>query len=126
MVRRGGRLPELTIIIAHAGRACWYDRVAARARLHHNVHLDISGRPPARLPRSCPDLYRLADTLLFGFEWPAIPTEIGEHVATLRSLGLSEVADRGSLAKRPRDCSNCPRRPSENRHAPPREGYLGG
>ena len=91
--------PELVIILAHAGRPIWFDRAAALARLHRNVYLDISGLPPANLPRYFPDLARLAPKMLFGSDWPSVPTDIGENVAALRSLGLEGTAERAILGE---------------------------
>lgn len=91
--------PDLVIILAHAGRPVWFARAAALARLHRNVYLDISGLPPANLPRYFPDLRRLASKMLFGSDWPSVPTEIGENVAALRTLGLEEAAERAILGE---------------------------
>ena len=91
--------PELVVILAHAGRPIWFDRAAALARLHRNVYLDLSGLPPANLPRYFPDLRRLASKMLFGSDWPSVPTNIGENVAALRSLSLGEAAERAILGE---------------------------
>ncbi len=91
--------PDLVIILAHAGRPIWYDRAAALARLHRNVYLDLAGLPPANLPRYFPNLSRLADKMLFGSDWPAIPTEIAENIAAFRALGLPEPAQRAVLGE---------------------------
>ena len=91
--------PSLVIILAHAGRPFWYDRAAGLAQLHRNVYLDLSGLPPTNLPRYFPDLARLTDKMLFGSDWPSIPTEIGENIAAFRSLGLPESAERAVLGE---------------------------
>ena len=41
--------PKLTILLAHGGRPLWMDAAFFLVRRHPNVHLEISGIPPARL-----------------------------------------------------------------------------
>jgi len=84
--------PELTILLAHAGRPFWYEQAAWLARHHPNVHLDLAGLPPKNLLTYLPDLERLSSKAVFGTDWPGIPSAIGQNIAAFRSLPLSEAA----------------------------------
>jgi predicted TIM-barrel fold metal-dependent hydrolase len=83
--------PELTVIVTHSGRPFWYDRAAALARFHENVYMEIAGLPPRRLLTYFPDLERLAPKVIYGSDWPGVPT-IRENVEAIRALPLSEAA----------------------------------
>ncbi len=83
--------PELTIVMSHSGRGFWYDRAAFLARLHPNVYMEIAGLPPQRLLTYFPDLERLADKVIFGSDWPALPSLPG-NIAAIRELPLSDTA----------------------------------
>lgn len=63
--------PELTIILAHAGRPLHGETAAFLARRHPNVHLDLSGIPPVSLRKYVPKLEALADKVLWGTDWPS-------------------------------------------------------
>ena len=41
--------PDLALVMAHSGRGFWYDRAYFLAKLHANLHMEISGLPPQRL-----------------------------------------------------------------------------
>jgi len=67
--------PDLTVVLAHGGRGWWYDQAAFVALMKPNVWLEVSGLPPQRLP----DYYgkslgRLADKMIFGTDWPGVPS----------------------------------------------------
>ncbi len=85
--------PNLTIILAHAGRPLYMETCKFLARRFRNVHLDISSIPPKRLLHYLPDLERFADKILFGTDWPApgVP-DIGVNIADTRALPVSESA----------------------------------
>jgi uncharacterized protein len=83
--------PDLTVIITHSGRPFWYDRAAALARFHENVYMEIAGLPPKRLLTYFPELERLAAKVIYGSDWPGVPT-VKENVAAIRALPLSEAA----------------------------------
>lgn len=83
--------PELTVIITHSGRPFWYDRAYALARLRDNVFMEIAGLPPQRLLAYFPELERVADKVLFGSDWPSVPT-IKKNLETIRGLPLSDRA----------------------------------
>jgi hypothetical protein len=63
--------PELTIILAHAGRPLHGETAWFLARRHPNVHLDISGIPPAALSKYVPRLEAISDKVLWGTDWPS-------------------------------------------------------
>jgi predicted TIM-barrel fold metal-dependent hydrolase len=84
--------PDLTLLLAHAGRPFWYGQAAWLARHHENVHLDLAGLPPKNLLTYIPDLERLSSKAVFGTDWPGIPTSISENIAAFQSLPLSEEA----------------------------------
>jgi predicted TIM-barrel fold metal-dependent hydrolase len=63
--------PRLKMILAHAGRPLWTEEAFFLARRHPNVHLDLSGIPPASLPQVLPRLDEIADKCLWGTDWPS-------------------------------------------------------
>jgi predicted TIM-barrel fold metal-dependent hydrolase len=63
--------PELTIILAHAGRPLYGETAYFLARRHPNVHVDLSGIPPAALRKYVPRLESIADKVLWGTDWPS-------------------------------------------------------
>ena len=83
--------PELIGIITHSGRPFWYDRALALARLREHLYMEIAGLPPQRLLTYFPDLERVADKVLFGSDWPSVPT-IRKNIETIRGLPLSDKA----------------------------------
>jgi len=81
--------PELTLIQAHSGRGFWYERAFFLARLHSNVHLEIAGLPPHKLPEYFPELEKNADKIIFGSDWPGLRS-IKRNIEAIRSLSLAE------------------------------------
>lgn len=77
--------PNLPILLAHAGRGVWYDAAAMLATLHKNVYLELSGLPPRNLPRYFPQLERLVGKMIFGSDFPGVPS-IGGNIAALREI----------------------------------------
>lgn len=63
--------PELTIILAHAGRPLYGETAYFLARRHSNVYVDLSGIPPASLARYVPRLESIGDKVLWGTDWPS-------------------------------------------------------
>jgi uncharacterized protein len=65
--------PDLKIILAHAGRpiSSWTETCFFLLRRHPNVHLDISGIPPAKLLESMPRFEEIAHKAMFGTDWPS-------------------------------------------------------
>lgn len=95
--------PDLRLVLAHAGRPFWCERAVFLARRHPNLHLDLSGIPPHRLPHYLPDLERIAAKCLWGTDWPAmgVPgmranldalTDLGYPRATLEALTRTNPA----------------------------------
>ena len=84
--------PELTILMAHAGRPFWYGEAEWLVKRHPNMYIDVAGLPPKHLPRYLPDLERIAGKVLFGSDWPAIPSKLADNVAQVRALPLSDEA----------------------------------
>ena len=84
--------PDLVLVMAHGGRGWWYDACAALASLHENVYIDVTGLVPSKLLDHFPQLERLADKVVFGSDWPAMPKSVAHNVERISSLGLSENA----------------------------------
>lgn len=85
--------PDLAILLAHAGRGPWYGEAAMMAGLHENVYLEISGLPARNLPRYFPDLERLVSKMVFGSDFPGLPS-IRDNIAAIRDLLGPEGARR--------------------------------
>jgi predicted TIM-barrel fold metal-dependent hydrolase len=83
--------PDLSILLAHAGRGVWYEQAALMAGLHKNVYLEISGLPPRNLPAYFPRLERLADKIVFGSDWPGLPS-LAANVEAVREVFDEDVA----------------------------------
>ncbi len=84
--------PDLVAIITHSGRPLWYDTAYTLARMRKNVYMEIAGLPPKKLLEYFPDLERISDKVLFGSDWPSVPTMKG-NVEALRTLPLSTEAN---------------------------------
>lgn len=83
--------PELTIILAHAGRPLYGETAYFLARRHPNVHLDLSGIPPAALPKYVPRLESIADKVLWGTDWPSPGVvSMKNNVEAFTATGYSE------------------------------------
>lgn len=89
---------DLTIIQAHGGRGFWYAKAAFLTKLHENVHLEISGLPPCNLLEYFPDLERIADKVIFGSDWPGIPS-IRANIEAIRGLPINDEAKRKILGE---------------------------
>ncbi|MFQ6047439.1 MAG: amidohydrolase family protein, partial [Gemmatimonadales bacterium] len=63
--------PDLTIIMAHGGRPLWMNEAFFIMRRHENVHLELSGIPPAKLLDYFPRLAEIGDRVLWGTDWPS-------------------------------------------------------
>lgn len=90
--------PDLVLLQCHGGRPFWYDEAFTMARLHKNIYLEISGLPPGRLLLYFPELERIADKVIYGSDWPGVPT-IKENIGAVRSLDISEQAVRKILGE---------------------------
>jgi len=67
--------PDLPIILAHGGRGWWYDAAAFITLMRPNIHIEVSGLPPQKLPHYYRnfDFERLAEKMIFGTDWPGVP-----------------------------------------------------
>jgi predicted TIM-barrel fold metal-dependent hydrolase len=90
--------PRLPLVLAHAGRPLWMEEAFFLARRHPNVHLDLSGIPPARLLEYLPRLETVASKALWGTDWPApgVPG-MGANVAVFRGLPLAAAVQEAIL-----------------------------
>ncbi len=94
--------PDLKIIMAHSGRGFWYNECFSLSRLHPNVYMDITGLPPQNLLNYFPDLEKNSEKVLFGSDWPTMPTGIGKNIEAIKSLPLSQRAIEAILCKNAR------------------------
>ncbi len=83
--------PELVLLMCHSGRPFWYDKAFALARLHENLYMEVAGLPPQRLLDYFPELERLAHKVIYGSDWPGVPT-IKENIEAIKGLDMGEDA----------------------------------
>jgi predicted TIM-barrel fold metal-dependent hydrolase len=93
--------PDLTIVQAHGGRGFWYDVAFFLAKRHKNVYIDVTGLPPRNLLQYFPDLEEIADKVVFGSDWPGVPS-IRENVEAIRRLPLRAETKRKILGENAR------------------------
>lgn len=87
--------PALAVVMAHGGRGHWYRECARLTASRPNVYIDVTGLVPSRLLEHFPELPDLADQVVFGSDWPAMPKSVAHNVAAIRALGLdATVLDR--------------------------------
>ncbi|MBW1998330.1 MAG: amidohydrolase [Deltaproteobacteria bacterium] len=89
--------PELKIVMAHSGRGFWYQKCFFLSRLHRNLYMDVTGLPPKNLLKYFPELEKNRDKVLFGSDWPAMPSEVGNNIEAILSLPLRESTVRKIL-----------------------------
>ncbi|MEX2608992.1 MAG: amidohydrolase family protein [Gemmatimonadota bacterium] len=89
--------PTLPIVMAHGGRGYWHAECAFLARHHANVWIDVAGLVPEQLPRLFPAFERVAEKMIFGSDWPAMPRSPGANVETIAGLGLPDATLAGLL-----------------------------
>jgi predicted TIM-barrel fold metal-dependent hydrolase len=58
--------------------------------------MEISGLPPHMLLTCFPDLERIAEKVIYGSDWPGVPT-IKENIQAVRSLAISQDSKRKIL-----------------------------
>jgi len=90
--------PELKLLQAHCGRPFWYEKALALSRIHENVYMEISGLPPQNLLTNFPQLERIAHKVIYGSDWPGVPT-IKENIKALQDLKINEEAKRMILGE---------------------------
>ncbi|HYR46795.1 MAG TPA: amidohydrolase family protein [Thermoanaerobaculia bacterium] len=85
--------PNLTVILAHAGRPLFMPTAVFLARRHPNVYLDLSGIPPRRLLEYLPRLEEIAGKCLWGTDYPSPGVaSMRANVEDFTTLPLSEAA----------------------------------
>lgn len=90
--------PDLLIVLAHGGRGWWYEQAAFLALMKPNVWLEVSGLPPQRLPAYYGSaLPRLADKMIFGTDWPGVPS-VEHNARTLERTLLDAGCSAGQVA----------------------------
>ena len=90
--------PKLTILLAHGGRPLWMDAAFFVVRRHPNVHLEVSGIPPAKLLEYFPRLEEIADKTVWGTDWPSPGVmSMRRNVDQFRALPLAEASKRQIL-----------------------------
>lgn len=90
--------PRLPLILAHAGRPLYMTTAMFLARRHANVHLDLSGIPPAKLLEYLPRLEELSDRCLWGTDYPSPGVaSMRRNVQAFLALDLSDDAKRRIL-----------------------------
>lgn len=90
--------PATSLILCHAGRPLWYETAFFLARRHPNVHLDLSGIPPGKLPTALPRLGEISGKLLWGSDWPSMGvTSMRRNVELFLALPLADDVKRAIL-----------------------------
>lgn len=84
--------PGLALVMAHGGRGHWYDQCARLVAEHENVYIDVAGLVPSRLLDHFPSLPQMADRVVFGSDWPAMPKSVAHNIEVIRGLGLETAA----------------------------------
>jgi len=82
--------PDLTLIMAHSGRGCWYQEAFLMAQIHPKVYMEISGLPVKRIPQYFPEFEKLGHKIIFGSDYPGLPTSIKKNIEDFKNLGYSE------------------------------------
>ena len=90
--------PKLTILLAHGGRPLWMDAAFFLVRRHPNVHLEVSGIPPAKLLEYFPRLEEIADKTVWGTDWPSPGIKsMRANVEAFQALPLTDETKRKIL-----------------------------
>jgi uncharacterized protein len=90
--------PRLTILLAHGGRPLWMDAAFFLVRRHPNVHLELSGIPPAKLLDYFPRLEEIAGKAIWGTDWPSPGIKsMKMNAEAFLELPLSDGAKRAIL-----------------------------
>ena len=92
--------PKLTILLAHGGRPVWMESAFFLVRRHPNVHLEVSGIPPAKLLEYFPRLEEIAAKTIWGTDWPSPGIEsMRSNADAFLALPLSDAAKRAILSE---------------------------
>jgi predicted TIM-barrel fold metal-dependent hydrolase len=85
--------PNLTILLAHAGRPLYMETAVFLARRHKNVYLELSGIPPKKLLEYLPRLPELSDKCVWGTDFPSPGVvSMKKNVDDFLALSISEAA----------------------------------
>jgi predicted TIM-barrel fold metal-dependent hydrolase len=91
--------PKLTILLAHGGRPLWMDAAFFLVRRHPNVHLEVSGIPPAKLLEYFPRLEEIAGRTIWGTDWPSPGIKsMRANVDAFLALPLPDAAKQAILS----------------------------
>lgn len=92
--------PKLTILLAHGGRPVWMESAFFLVRRHPNVHLEVSGIPPAKLLEYFPRLEEMAAKTIWGTDWPSPGIKsMRSNVDAFLALPLSEATKQAILSE---------------------------
>ena len=90
--------PRLRILLAHGGRPLWMEAAFFLVRRHPNVHLELSGIPPAKLLEYFPRLEEIAHKTIWGTDWPSPGVKsMKVNVEAFLAVPLSDGAKRAIL-----------------------------
>ncbi len=90
--------PNIPIILAHAGRPLYGETAFFLARRHPNIHIDLSGIPPLKIPQYLPRFEQIVDRLLWGTDWPSPGVvSMKKNIEQFESLELSDESKRKVL-----------------------------
>lgn len=103
--------PHLPLVMAHGGRGLWYSDAFFLSRIHPHLYLEISGLPPKNLLKYFPDLEKNVDKIIYGSDWPSVPT-IATNIIAVRELPLAEESKRKILYE---NAARILRLPSDNK-----------
>ena len=90
--------PNLSLLQAHSGRPFWYEKALALARIHENIYMEVSGLPPQNLLTYFPELERIAHKVIYGSDWPGVPT-FKENIIAVQRLNINEEAKKMILGE---------------------------
>ena len=91
--------PKLTILLAHGGRPVWMESAFFLVRRHPNVHLEVSGIPPAKLLDYFPRVEEIAAKTIWGTDWPSPGVKsMRSNVNAFLALPLSDATKRAILS----------------------------
>jgi uncharacterized protein len=91
--------PKLTILLAHGGRPLWMDAAFFLVRRHPNVHLEVSGIPPAKLLEYFPRVEEIAQKTIWGTDWPSPGIKsMRANVDAFNALPLQDATKKAILS----------------------------
>lgn len=87
--------PDLTVVLAHAGKPLWCAEATGLVRTYPNCYVDTAFMKANKILTYLPDLPEIADKVLFGSDWPVGVDSLSGHIRQIRALGLpQDVLDR--------------------------------